>query len=68
MKFHEHTRESFADGQVICRGMMDMGEYDEKAMVVIAEGKAVAYVEDEVIVQNVGNSRQVPATWNRGNL
>lgn len=53
MKFHERTRELFADGQIICRGMMDMGDYDEKAMVVIAQGKAVAYVEDKVMEINL---------------
>lgn len=63
-KFHERTRTTYPCGQVIARGMMDMGGYDEAAMVVIAEGMAVAYVEDEVIVQNVGNGRQVPTIWN----
>ena len=47
--FHERTRTTYPCGQVIARGMMDMGGYDEAAMVVIAEGKAVAYAEDEVI-------------------
>ena len=47
--FHERTRQEYRDGQVICRGMMDMGGYDEAAIVTIAENKAVAYVLDEVI-------------------
>ena len=48
-QFHERTRTEFGCGQVIARGMMDMGGYDEAAIVTIAEGKAVAYVLDEVI-------------------
>lgn len=48
-KFQERTRTQYPDGQVIARGMMDMGGYDEAAVVSIAQGVAVAYVEDEVI-------------------
>ena len=48
-QFHERSRTEFGCGQVIARGMMDMGGYDEAAIVTIAEGKAVAYVLDEVI-------------------
>lgn len=48
-KFNERTRTQYPDGQIIARGMMDMGDYDEACVVSIAGGVAVAYVEDEVI-------------------
>lgn len=48
-KFLERTRTVYPCGQIIARGMMDMGEYDEAAIVSITGGVAVAYVEDEVI-------------------
>ena len=48
-KFQERTRTEYPCGQIIARGMMDMGDYDEAAVVSIAAGVAVAYVEDEVI-------------------
>ena len=48
-KFNERTRTQYPCGQIIARGMMDMGDYDEACLVSTAEGKAVAYVEDEVI-------------------
>ena len=48
-QFHERSRTEFRCGQIIATGMMDMGGYDEAAIVTIAEGKAVAYVLDEVI-------------------
>lgn len=48
-QFNERSRAEFGCGQIIATGMMDMGGYDEAAIVTIAEGKAVAYVLDEVI-------------------
>ena len=47
--FLERTRTEYPCGQIIACGMMDMGDYDEAAIVSIAGGVAVAYVEDEVI-------------------
>ena len=53
-KFNERTRTVYPCGQILARGMMDMGGYDEAAIVSIAEGKAVAYVLDEVIEEQWG--------------
>jgi hypothetical protein len=47
--FNERTRTVYPCGQVLARGMMDMGDYDEAALVQIIGNRVTAYVEDQVI-------------------
>lgn len=47
--FHEQQRTEYPCGQIILTGMMDMGGYDERATVSIAQGVATATVRSEYI-------------------
>lgn len=51
--FRERTREAAPCGQIIARGFMDMGDYDEVCIVSIAEGRATAYLEDRILEEPI---------------
>jgi hypothetical protein len=48
-KFYERTRTVYPCGQILARGMMDMGGYDEAAIVEIIGKRVTAWVDNEVI-------------------
>jgi len=52
-KFYERSRTVYPCGQVLARGMMDMGGYDEAAIVEIVGKRVTAWVEDLVIQEVV---------------
>lgn len=47
--FRESMRTTHHTGQVICNGIIDMGDYDERCIVDISSGTAVAYVLGEQV-------------------
>jgi hypothetical protein len=47
--FYERTRTVYPCGQILVRGMMDMGGYDEAAIVEIIGKRVTAWVDNEVI-------------------